>query len=450
MSVRNKQVWWGSVGCLLVYAVTVVFTSVVLAVKDGGKVPPNLSVAGIMIGGLPYREAYDRLAAQLPRRVGKDVVFRAEGAACSLPLSDCHISVDIGGSLQNCFDGGRAGIGGLAFHSVIRGRTRDFPVVFQWDSSELERAIERIRPQLELPPQDARVILRDDCLEYIPHRVGRRIDEKKTIFGWEQGLRRGIPGPVEVVFNDIHPLVKVEDIKAVRDVLGVYVTTFNPAQKARTNNLRLAARKIDGTVVMPGQVFSLDATVGPRREDDGYCKAPVFIHGQLVEAVGGGVCQVATTLYNAVLQAGLEVLERRPHSQPITYVPLGQDATIYGNLYDLKFRNNTKAPVLIAMSASSNKLVARIFGCQTDPGRTIRLVTERQEVQPRVVIRNDPKLAAGTRIIKERGRKGYRVKTYRIVSENGRDIEKTLLSEDYYRPKDTVIIVGPNQSGQSK
>jgi len=256
---------------------------------------------------------------------------------------------------------------------------------------------------------------------------------------------------VSIAFKTVYPRVKLDDIKTVKDTLGVYVTTFDPNQKARTNNLKLAAASIDGTIIMPDQVFSLNEALGPRSEKDGYQKAPVFANNRVVQDVGGGICQVATTLYNAVLQAGLEIIERRPHSRPISYAPLGLDATISSTAgTDMKFRNNTDFPVMISISVKDDKLIARIFGCQTYAGRKIRVETEKKEIQPRVVVKSDPALPEGSRVVKQAGKKGYLVKIYRVVSENGRDVEKTLLSEDYYRPTDMIILVGPNGSGEMK
>ncbi|NLU50422.1 MAG: hypothetical protein GXX09_08435 [Syntrophomonadaceae bacterium] len=450
MPANRKAIWWGTAGALLVFVITVVLASSVLTVWDKGKVPAGSSVAGIPLGGLTYQEARYRLARELPGRTGSYLAFRGAGKTCTVPCKDCHLRLDIDGSLRQCLGGSQSGLRGVLFHAVVRGKSLDYPAVFRWDNESVEKVIEQIRPVFEVAAQNARIILKNDTLEYIPHQPGRRIDEKQTLQRLEQVLHKGRLGPVEVAFMTVSPLVKLEDINEVRDVLGVYVTTFDPRQQARTTNMRLAAGAVDGTIVMPGQVFSLDETLGPRREENGYRRAPVFAANRVVRDLGGGICQVATTLYNAALQAGLEIVERRPHSRPITYVPLGQDATIVANMYDLKFRNNTGSPILLAMSLTDNQLMARIFGCQLDNGKKIRLVTERQEIQPRVEVRYRPDLPEGTRTVKQQGRKGYRVKTYRIVSQDGQDVERTLLSQDYYPPVNTIIVVGPNYPGEKK
>jgi len=447
----RKQLWWGLTGAVIVYIITVLGTSLVLTAKDNGRIPPNTFIAGIPVGGLPYEKAKEKLLAGISERIDNGVVFSSKDKNVSVARQDCHIGIDIEQSLARSQDEGWAGWQEMVIHSLSRAKRRDLPIVFTWNRGNLEQVIRKLSSEFDVPAKDARIIWRDDSLEYIPHENGRKVDQETTLRRLEQSLAAGKLGPVSIAFKTVYPRVKLDDIKTVKDTLGVYVTTFDPNQKARTNNLKLAAASIDGTIIMPDQVFSLNEALGPRSEKDGYQKAPVFANNRVVQDVGGGICQVATTLYNAVLQAGLEIIERRPHSRPISYAPLGLDATISSTAgTDMKFRNNTDFPVMISISVKDDKLIARIFGCQTYAGRKIRVETEKKEIQPRVVVKSDPALPEGSRVVKQAGKKGYLVKIYRVVSENGRDVEKTLLSEDYYRPTDMIILVGPNGSGEMK
>ncbi len=448
---EKRQLLWG-VACVAgLYLITILAASGLLAAKDQGKLPPNTSIAGIPVGGLPWNTAKGRLAAEIPRIIGDQIVFSSKDKSVSIPLQECRVVIDIEESLNRVQKRGQLGWQGVVAHILTRAAPRDFPAVIRYDREILEQVVADLGTEFDIPAKDARIIWRNDSLEYIPHENGRKVDVEATLRRAEQSLAAGRLGPVPVAFKTIHPRIKLNDIKNVKDMLGVYVTTFDPGQEARTNNLKLAAATIDGTILMPDQIFSLNEALGPRSEKDGYRKAPVIANNRVIQDVGGGICQVATTLYNAVLQAGLEIVERRAHSRPISYAPLGLDATISsGSGLDMKFRNNTELPVMISMSIDNNKLVARIFGCQMYADRKIRVETVKKEIQPRVVVKVDPTLPAGSRVIKQPGKKGYVVRIYRVVSENGRDIEKALLSEDYYRATDMIILIGPNGSGEPK
>ncbi|NMA63328.1 MAG: hypothetical protein GX964_04800 [Syntrophomonadaceae bacterium] len=446
MSNRYKQVEQCLIIALFIFIITMVFTSLALAVRDGERIPPGLSVAGIPLGGLSYQEAQERLKTALPDQLGRHLVFRRGELFGYISCDDYQICFDMDGSLNRCVGGNQTGLKGLLFHSMVRGGARDVSPVISYDPGCIPEIMAAIGPTFNQPAQDARVIWKDDSLEYIPHKPGCLLDLDKTAGLLQQALNAGSLGPVTVAVRELSPRVKLNDVESVKDLLAVYVTSFDPAQEARTANMRLAVRAVNGTVVMPGQVFSLDELLGPRREEDGYQKAPVFVNKRVVEGVGGGICQVATTLYNAVLQADLKIVERWPHSLPITYAPPGQDATIAANVLDFKFQNHTEFPILLAMSMEGDELVVRIFGCQMEPDKKVQVVTERKEIAPRIIVRHDPRLGEGERVVKQKGKSGHLIRTYRVVSKGGQELEKTLLSEDYYRATDTIVMVGANAS----
>lgn len=155
--------------------------------------------------------------------------------------------------------------------------------------------------------------------------------------------------------------VNAEDLDASEN-LATYVTEFAGGSKGRIHNIQLAAEKVNGTTVEPGTVFSFNDTVGPTGKSSGFKKARIFVNGKDAEGYGGGVCQVSSTIYNAALAAGLEIVERHPHSKPVAYVPENKDAaTSYGGK-DFRFKNSTKAPVVVRASANEGLLTVKIVG----------------------------------------------------------------------------------------
>ena len=149
------------------------------------------------------------------------------------------------------------------------------------------------------------------------------------------------------------------------DVLGSKTTYYNTSVKGRSTNIRLAAEAIDGTVLQPGETFSLNGVVGRRTAAKGYQTAIIFQNGKQVEGLGGGVCQVSSTVYGAVLYADLQVTERSSHQFQVSYTPVSQDAAVYYGSQDFQFVNDTDNPIKIAASASNGSLTVTIYGTKT-------------------------------------------------------------------------------------
>ncbi len=163
--------------------------------------------------------------------------------------------------------------------------------------------------------------------------------------------------------------------------LSWYHTRFNSREAKRSHNIRLAVNAINGTLLPPGGIFSLNQTVGERTHAHGYLTAPVFENRKLVPGVGGGVSQVTGTLFNAALLAGLPIVQYHTHAKPVHYIPVGRDATVAWHRFDMKFKNNTGSPILISYRVSGNSLLATLYGAKP-PKRKISLVVRSQKKGP--------------------------------------------------------------------
>jgi len=232
--------------------------------------------------------------------------------------------------------------------------------------------------------------------------------------------------------------------KLYRDRLATYTTYFSEADAGRANNIRQAGKKIDGTVLLPGESFSYNGVVGERTVANGFALAHVYVGDQVESGLGGGICQVSSTLYSAALYANLAIVERHNHSLPVSYVPGGQDATVdYGNL-DLKFSNNTAYPVRIDVSVPSGAVIVNIYG--TDDNNTkITLSHSTSNARSFPVSRvKDASVPAGAEVIKQRGVNGYTVTSYITITQNGQSNTK-YLSTSVYSPMPEIINYNPNK-----
>lgn len=221
-------------------------------------------------------------------------------------------------------------------------------------------------------------------------------------------------------------------------VIGSYVTSLKGRTLSQVHNVRLAIRRIDNVVLQPGQVFSFLRTVGPWTADRGYEKAPVSYDGELVRSWGGGVCQASTTLYNAALLAGLEIVERHRHHWPARYAPVGRDAAVAYSDIDLRFRNNLPRPVRITASIEGDSLVFSVRSSYR-PEHAVSVETQtRSVIRPTEVLQDRSTGGVGRWKMVNRGHPGFYVVTYRrFVSEHGS--KRELVSTDRYPAMNRIV-----------
>lgn len=244
-------------------------------------------------------------------------------------------------------------------------RPRDFPLFLKVDEETWARGMEMVSRFFEVRPVEARwEILPGDRVVVVPDRPGLVLDEgefERRLLGelrWER-----IPQHMEVPMVEVKASLTYEKLKAA-GVDGVIASfsTFYQDNCDRAHNVELAAKELDGAVVWPGEIFSFNERVGPRIPERGYRKAPVYVGTRLEDDYGGGVCQVSSTLYAALLRAGLEVVERHNHGMPVDYLRMGEDATVVYGLLDLKMRNVLDAPVIVKARAEGGTLTVTLFG----------------------------------------------------------------------------------------
>lgn len=239
------------------------------------------------------------------------------------------------------------------------------------------------------------------------------------------------------------PEITTEDARAmgIRGRISKYTTTYSPSNRPRVNNIHRLGDALDGTLVAPGETFSFNGSVGERTAAKGYQEAPAIVNGTLVPQLGGGICQVGTTIFNAVFRSGLPVVERRNHSFYISHYPAGRDATVSWGGPDFKFKNTTDHWVLIAVSYTSGSITIALYG--TDPGYEVEAeVGEWRNVKdfPVKEIKDDT-VAKGKKIIEDPGEKGRTITVKRIVSKDGK-VVRTDTFTSVYRPKTETVRVG--------
>lgn len=231
------------------------------------------------------------------------------------------------------------------------------------------------------------------------------------------------------------------DINVFPNLLSQYDTTYDVKNKNKTNNLEIAMSKINGVILKPGETFSYNKTLGARTIENGYKEAPIYSNGQVVNGLGGGICQASTTLYNCVVMADLEIVERQNHMFVPTYVNAGKDATVVYGSIDFRFKNTREYPIKIEASASNGVARVSIYGIYKEKEYKIQLETEILEITPfETVYVKDSSLKGDETQTIQKGQNGVKVETYKVVKYGSLEISRTLLSVDTYRPMQETIL----------
>jgi len=257
------------------------------------------------------------------------------------------------------------------------------------------------------------------------------------------------PLAVAVPVVKVQPKVTVASLKAqgIERLISSFSTSFASSKAGRKYNVSKTAAVVHDRLMAPGDVFDYATIIKETEEKFGFREAPVILNGKMVPGIGGGICQVSTTLYNAVLRAGLEIVERRNHSLPVSYAPLGQDATFAEGYINFKFRNSTDKYILIRTSSEGGRLTVKLFG-SLDAGVSyeIKSVTLREIDPPTKYVKN-ASLPKGTVKLLQRGKPGYVVETYRYKKVNGRVVDKERISKDTYKAQPSLYASNAGGTG---
>ena len=249
---------------------------------------------------------------------------------------------------------------------------------------------------------------------------------------------------VELKTKITEPEGSAEELANVKDLLGSFTTSFSTSSAKRCMNLNSGAEHINGTVLYPGEGFSTYEAVAPFTEENGYAMAGSYLNGEVVDSMGGGICQVSTTLYNAVLRAELEVTERSPHSMTVHYVELSEDAAIAGTYKDFKFVNSSSYPVYIeGYTTADKKITFNIYGKETrDSNRTISFESVKvSNVGGGTVLTENGGLPLGYKSA-SKGMQGYVAELYKVVKVNGVETERIKINKSTYKGSNRVVTYG--------
>jgi vancomycin resistance protein YoaR len=295
------------------------------------------------------------------------------------------------------------------------------------------------------PARDARFRTRSGKVAIVPSKTGIGPDFETLSANLSTVLKTtsGQPRIVALRTHKTEPKLTTAMARAmnIKERISTYTTLYVASNRPRVNNIHLLGDSLDGQLIKPGGTFSFNGAIGERTAAKGYVEAPAIVQGKLVPQLGGGICQVGTTLFNSVFVSGMPVLERHNHSFYISHYPTGRDATVSWGGPDLKFKNDTDGWMLISVSYTSGSITISLYG--TDPhykvtSKTSPFTNEKPFSTEKI---KDPKLEEGKKVIEDPGVKGMTCTVTRTVKKGGKTV-RTDTFKSVYRPKTEVVRVG--------
>ena len=323
-----------------------------------------------------------------------------------------------------------------------------YDLEFAYDVNAINTILAEQCAEFNSEAVDAGLTREDGAFVVKEGQIGYRLDVEHSIDAVNDYLTQEWnyeDAAIQLVIEEEMPQGSAAELAQVQDVLGSFTTSFSSSGKARSANVTNGCSLINGITLYPGEEFSTLAAITPFTEANGYYMAASYLNGKVVDSLGGGICQVSTTLYNAVLLAELEVTQRYNHSMIVAYVDASADAAIAESAgKDFKFVNNTDAPIYVEGIIKNKKITVNIYGKETrDENRQVSYESEIISKTPpgTDVIYVDAGRPIGY-IVKESAHVGYKARLWKVVKENGEVVERTLVNSSTYKMTPRYATVG--------
>ena len=409
---------------------------------------PKVRIAHVDVGQYSSDQAVKSLQTMFQETMPWQIILTDQRDVWTLQPKDINLEIDSAATVANAYALGRETTfferWSSRFSVWREGRT--IPLAIRYDRDRLTKTVSLLAPQINRNARNASILPQEKDVALIPSVEGRKVNSSKTVEMAFNSPQTHVSFVIELQFDRESPKISDSHFAGITKVLSSYATRFNPWDSERNENIRLAASRIHGTILKPGETFSYNTIVGHRTQAEGFRMAPVILDGKLVPDWGGGVCQVSSTLYNAVLLADMDIVDRSNHGRAIGYVPLGFDATVVDNQIDFKFRNSAKHPIYLYANITYNEMQFLFLGSESDLPPPIELEYNVLRVyEPIEVKQPDPSLDAGKEVIDEPPQRGFRVSTWRIRKIDGKEIRQHLFTDDY-DPVNKIIKIGTKGS----
>jgi len=445
----SKKKKRGKIRKLVLYLIIIIVVfSLVDAVDiyiNRNKILPGVSAFGVDLEGLKEEETRDILQPIVSKMIDSPRILVFEDKEFKfIPHKELDAFIDLNRVVEETYSIARTGNIFKRIKNRILVWRKGYEVPFQaeFNPQKFEDFQNKISSLINRMPRDAYV----EGNRIIESRIGVKLDLEK----FKEEITESLKSLDEekYIFNlpviTIDPKITTQNILtelAINEELGTYSTSLENKEENTIYNIRLSSEVINGILVKPQEIFSFNKYVGPAEKADGYKESTIIANGIFVNGYGGGICQISSTLYNAVLLANLPIIERYNHSvygEATKYVPLGQDAAIFYGFKNLRFKNNSDHAIVIFSKVFRDTLQVSIFGGNEDKAEVEIISKDKKVIDYKVIKEKDPSLEPGQEVVVQDGVPGYQIKTYRIVRKDGEE-KIEFLAEDTYKSIPMII-----------
>jgi vancomycin resistance protein YoaR len=414
------------------------------AINKDGKIYKNVYVENIDVSGLSKSEAIEKIN----KIVNKDnnIKLLYKGKEYKLNLKDIGFNYKIKEAIDKAYKVGRSEtcLSNTKMKINLQlGEKVKFKLNVGYDKYKLNSYISNLYKEIYIQPINSNINLGESGFEVSKEVNGIELNRQQMFEMLNKKIMNRDYSTCDIPISVIKPKYTFDKLSKINTILGTYETSFNSKNNNRANNIKVATNKINNILIDSNESFSFNKLIGKRSIEQGFKEAPIILNGDMKLGMGGGICQVSSTVYNAALYSGLEIVQARNHSIPSGYIQKGRDATVsYGNI-DLIFKNKYNSPILIQNRVEDNRIISTIYGSEEDRKEIDIKIDIVKTIPQKIVVKESDKLSEGKTEVSERGRKGYKVNTYRLYKNKDGNIDKEeFINESYYPPKNKIVLKG--------
>ncbi|MHC1684277.1 MAG: VanW family protein [Clostridiaceae bacterium] len=373
-----------------------------------------------------------------------NIQIQAPEKQYDLKLEDLKVTYNIDETVEKIFNYGKDLSNSEKLQLINNPKEVNFNLDAIYDENVLNSFVDNVVKETNRPAENASVSVSESKIQHKSHKIGYTVDRETFKSDIINILQNGTEEPLKVAVSEESPKVTNEQLSDINAKVSSYSTNFTKSPNPnREHNIKLAAKKINGVVLLPDEMFSFNSIVGSTSEKEGYKKAPTIVQNKIVDGFGGGICQVSSTLYSAILHANVKAVERTNHNLPVAYIPLGLDATIAEGSVDYKFKNTLGYPMYIESLIQGGNVIFNIYSNSELTQKTYKARNELYATfEPKTVEEYDESMAAGTKKVAIYPAQGHKVRVYLDTIENGNVTNTELISDNHYYPIDKVIKIG--------
>jgi len=416
---------------------------------EGVTIADGVYIGNVNVSGMTEKQAQSAVEEYVAGLMDTTFTLKGESGSVSMTAQDMGVSADVNTAVTEAVALGRAG--SLINRYKTTEDLKKQPVVLDMhlsvDKQATAQKLYKDSDKLSVAAVDNGLTRENGAFQFVKGKEGVEVNIVDSVYAINDFLAEewdGTNNEIELVTDVVEPRGNEEELAQVTDLLGSFSTDFSTSGAGRAKNVTNGCSKINGTILYPGDSFDMAKTVSPFTQENGYELAGAYQNGTTVESFGGGICQVATTLYNAVIRAELEITMRFNHSMLVSYVQPSMDAAIAGDYKDLRFKNNLDAPVYIEGYCSGGVIYFNVYGKETRPAnREISFESETvSTTDPETKFNLDSSLAIGYWSVDQSAHTGCVAQLWKIVKVDGEQQSRDLFNKSNYQASPKIITIG--------